>query len=88
MGKSKGAVAITNYDKLIIAKIKTCCSNFRSSGFNPWRSSDLDPCRSSGGVELRSRGDRSVERQSREGCRVEKIMKGIEGRWVSEFCDT
>ena len=86
MGKSKGAVAITNYDKLITANIKTCCSNFRNSGFNPWRSSDFDPYRSSGvdrsssGVELRSRGDRSVERQSKEGCRVERILKGIEGR--------
>ena len=29
MGKSKGVVAIMNYGEVIIAKIKTCCSNFR-----------------------------------------------------------
>ena len=83
-----------NYSKVITANIKTCRSNFRSGGFDPWRSSDLNPCRSSGvdrsssGVELRSGGDRSVERQSEEGRRVERIMKGIEDSWVSEFCDT
>ena len=37
MGKSKGAVAITNYDEVIAAKIKTCHNNFRSGGFDPWR---------------------------------------------------
>ena len=93
MGKSKEAVAITNYDKVINAKIKTYYSNFRSDGFDPWRSSDFDPWRSNdfdpyrssgidrsnNGVELRSGGDKSVERQSEEGYRVEIIMKGIEG---------
>ena len=93
MGKSKGAAAITNYNKVITAKIKTCRSNFRSGGFDPWRSSDIDPCRSndvdrsSSGVELRSGGDRSVRRQFEEGRRVERIMKEIEGSEVSEFCD-
>ena len=87
-------MAITNYGEVITAKIKTCCSNFRSGGFDPWRSIDFDPCRSSGvdrnsnGVELRNGGDRSVGKQSEEGCRVERIMKGIVGSWVSEFCDT
>ena len=86
-------MAITNYGEVITAKIKTYYSNFRSSGSDPWRSSDFDPCKSSGvnrsnsGVELRSGGDRSVGRRSEEGCRVERIMKGIEGSWVSEFCD-
>ena len=94
MGKLKGAVTITNYGEVITAKIKTCCSNFRSGSFDPWRSSDFDPYRSSGvdrcssGVELRGGGDRSVERQSEEGRRVERIMKEIESSWVSEFCDT
>ena len=87
-------MAITNYDEVITAKVKTCCSNFRSGSFDPWRSSDSDPCTSSGvnrcssGVELWSGGDRSVGRQSKEGRLVERIMKGIEGSWVSEFCDT
>ena len=87
-------MAITNYGEVIVAKIKTCRSNFKSGGFNPWSSSYFDPCRSSGvdrsssGVELQSGGDRSVGRQSKEGCRVERIMKGIKGSWVSEFCDT
>ena len=82
MGKSKGAVAITNYDEVIIAKIKTCRSNFRSGDFDPWRSSNFYPCRSNGvnrsssGVELRSEGDRSVGRQTEEGFRVERIIKG------------
>ena len=94
MGKSKGAVAITNYDEVIIAKIKTCRRNFRRGGFYPWRSSNFYPCRSNGvnrssnGVELQSEGDRSVGRQTEEGFQVERIMKGIEGSWVSEFCDT
>ena len=44
--------------------------------------------RSSSGVELRSDDYRSVGRQSEEGRRVERIMKGIEGSRVSEFCDT
>ena len=93
MRKSKGAAAITNYDEVIAAKIKTCHSNFRSGGFDPWRSSDFDPCRSSdvdrssSGVELRSSGDKSIGRQSKEGCRVERIMKGIKGSGVSECCD-
>ena len=87
-------MAITNYDEVIAAKIKTCRSNFRSGDFDPWRSSDFDSCRSSGvdrsrsGVELRSGSNRSVGLQSEEGCRVERIMKGIEGSGVSEFCDT
>ena len=57
-----------NYNKVIVAKIKACRSNFRSGGFDPWRSSDFDPCRSSdvdrssSGVELRSGGDRLVGR--------------------------
>ena len=82
MGKSKGAVAITNYNEVIAAKIKTCRNNFRSGDFDPWRSSDFDPCRSNGvdrsssGVELRSEDNRSVGRQSEEGRRVERIMKG------------
>ena len=86
-------MAITNYDKVIAAKIKTCRSNFKSGSFDPWRSSDFNPYRSGGvdrsssGVKLRSRGDRSIERQSEEGRRVERIMKGIEGSWVIEFCD-
>ena len=86
--------AITNYDEVIAAKIKTCRSNFKSGGFDPWRSSDFDPCRSnvvdrsSSGVELRNDGERSFERQFEEGRRVERIMKGIEGSGVSEFCDT
>ena len=93
MGKSKGAAAITNYNEVIAEKIKTCRNNFRSDDFNHWRSSDFDPCRSSGvdrsssGVDLRSSDDRSVGRQSEEGRRVERIMKGIEGSEVSEFCD-
>ena len=93
MGKSKGAVAITNYDEVIAAKIKTCRNKFRSGGFDPWISSNFDPCRSSdvdqsrSGVELRSGGHRSVRRQSEEGRRVERIMKRIEGSGVSEFCD-
>ena len=94
MGKSKGAVVVTNYDEAIATNIKTCCNNFRSGGFDPWRSSDFNPCRSSGvdrsssGVELRSGDDRSIGRQSEEGRRVKKIMKEIEGSVVSEFCDT
>ena len=78
-------MTIMNCGEVIIAKIKTCCSNFRSGGFDPWRSSDFDPCRSSGvdrsssGVELRSGGDRSVRRKSEEGRREERIMKWIEG---------
>ena len=39
--------AITNYDEVIAAKIKTCHNNFSSGRFDPWRSSDFDPCRSS-----------------------------------------
>ena len=64
IGEIKGAVAITNYGEVIIAKIKTCRSNFRSGSFDPWRSSNFYPCRSNGvnrsssGVELRSEGDR------------------------------
>ena len=87
-------MAITNYGEVITAKIKTYRSNFRSGGFDPWRSSDFYPCRSSGvnrsssGVELQRGGDRSVGRQSEEGRQVERIMKGNEGSWVSEFCDT
>ena len=87
-------MAITNYGKVIAAKIKTCRSNFKNGSFDPWTSSDFDPYKSNGvdqsssGVELRSRGDRSIERQSKEGRRVERIMKGIEGSWVIEFCDT
>ena len=81
-----------NYDEVIAAKIKTCLSNFKSDSFDPWRSNDFNPCsdvdRSSSGVELRSGGYRSVGRQSKEGRRVERIMKGIEGSRVSEFCDT
>ena len=75
-------MAITNYGEVITAKIRTCRSNFRSGGINPWRSSDFDPCRSNGidrscgGVELRSEGDRSVGWQSEEGRQVERIMKG------------
>ena len=94
MGKSKGAVVITNYDEVIAAKIKTCRSNFRSDGLDTWRSSNFDPCRSRGvdqssnGVELQSGGDKSIGRQSEEGRWVERIMKVIEGSWVSEFCDT
>ena len=94
LGKSKGAVAITNYNEVIATKIKTHRNNFRSGGFDPWRSSNFNPCRSSGvdrsssGVKLQSGGDRSVRRQSEEGRRVERIMKGIEGNGVSEFCDT
>ena len=85
MGKSKGAVAITNYDKAIVVKIKTCRSNFRSDDFDTWRNNDFYPCRSSGvdrsssGVKLQSGGDRSIGRQSEEGRGVERIMKGIEG---------
>ena len=92
MGKLKGAAAITNYDEVIAAKIKTCRSNFKSDCFDPWRSNDFDPCRSSGvnrsssGVELRSGGDRSVGRQPEEGRRVERIMNRIEDSEVSEFC--
>ena len=94
LGRSKGAVAITNYGEVIIAKIKTCRSNFKSGGFDPWRSSDFDPCRSSSvdrsssSVDLPSGGDRSVGRRSEEGRQVERIMKEIKGSWVSEFCDT
>ena len=91
-----------NYNKVIAAKIKTCHSNFRSGGFDPWRSNDFDPwrsidfnpCRSSGvsrssrGVELRKGDDRSIGRQFEEGRWVERIMKGSEGSRVSEFCDT
>ena len=86
MGKSKGVVAITNYGEVIVTKIKTCRSNFRRGGFDPWRSSGVD--RSSSGVKLWSGGDISVGRQFEEGRRVERIMKGIKGSWVSEFCDT
>ena len=86
MGKSKGTTNITNYDKVIAAKIKTCRNNFRSDG-DPWRSSDFDPCRSSDVNRSSSDGDRLVERQSKEGLWVERIMKGIEGSEVSEFCD-
>ena len=85
LGRSKGAVVITNYGEVIIVKIKTCRSNFKSGGFNPCRSNDID--RSSSGVELLSGGDRSVGQQSEEGRRVERIMKEIKGSWVSEFCD-
>ena len=87
-------MAITNYDEVITAKIKTCRSNFRSGGFNPWKSNNFDPYRSSSvgrsssGVELWSGDDRSVGRRSEEGCQVERIMNGIEVSWVSEFCDT
>ena len=87
-------MAITNYNEIIAAKIKTCRNNFRSGGFDPWRSSYFESCRSSGvdrsssGVELRSGGDRSVGRQSKEGRRVERIMKGIENSGVGKFCDT
>ena len=87
-------MVITNYGEVIIVKIKTCRSNFKSGGFNPWRSSDFDSCisndvdRSSSGVEHLSGGDRSVGQQSEEGRRVERIMKKIKGSWVSEFCDT
>ena len=87
-------MVITNYGKVIIVKIKTCRSNFKSGGFDPWRSNDFDPCRSNGvdrsssGVKLLSGGDRLVEQQSEEGRRVERIMKEIKGSWVSEFCDT
>ena len=94
MERSKGAVVITNYGEVIIVKIKTCRSNFKSGGFNPWRSSDFNPCRSndvdrsSSGVELLCGGDRSVGQQSEKGCRVERIMKEIKDSWVSEFCDT
>ena len=77
LGKSKGAVAITNYGEVIAAKIKTCHSNFRSGSFDPWRSSDFDPCRNSG-VKLWSNADRLIGRQSEEGRRVERIRKGIE----------
>ena len=59
--------AITNYDKVIVAKIKTCRNNFRSGGFDPLRSSDFDPYRSSSSIKVRSSGielrrgdDRSV----------------------------
>ena len=74
-------MVITNYGEVITAKIKTCRSNFRSGGFDPWRSSNFDPCRSSGvdrsssGVELKNEGDRSVGQQFKEGRRVERIMK-------------
>ena len=94
MGRSKGAVVITNYGEVIIVKIKTCHRNFKSGGFDLWRSSDFDPCRSNGvdrsssGVELLSGGDRSIGQQSEEGRQVERIMKEIKGSWVSEFCDT
>ena len=94
LGRSKGAVVITNYGEVIIVKIKTCRSNFKSGDFDPWRSSDFDPCRSndvdrsSSGVELLSGGDRSVGQQSEEGRQVERIMKEIKGSWVNEFCDT
>ena len=44
--------AITNYDEVIVAKIKTCRSNFRSGGFDPWRSSDFDPYRSSSSIKV------------------------------------
>ena len=87
-------MAITNYDEVITTKIKTCHSNFRSGGFNPWRSNGFDPYRSSGvdrsssGVELWSGGDISVGRQSKEGRRVERIMNEIEVSWISKFCDT
>ena len=73
-----------NYDEVITTIIKTCRSNFRSGGFDPWRSINFDPCRSSdvdrssSGVELRSGGDKSVRWQSEEGCRVERIMKEID----------
>ena len=83
-----------NYDEVITTKIKTCRSNFRSGGFDPWRSNDFDPYRSSrvdqssSGVELWSGGDRSIGRQSKKGRRVKRIMNGIEVSWVSEFCDT
>ena len=92
MGKSKEEAAITNYNEVIATKIKTCRINFRSGGFDPW-SSDFDPCRSSNvdrssnGVKLRSDDDRSIGRQFEEGRRVERIIKGIEGSGVSEFCD-
>ena len=35
LGRSKGAVVITNYGEVIIVKIKTCRSNFKSGGFDP-----------------------------------------------------
>ena len=65
-----------NYGEVIAAKIKTCRSNFRSGGFDPWRSSSVN--RSSSGVELRSGGDRSIGRQSEEGRWVKRIRRGIE----------
>ena len=83
-----------NYDEVITVKIKTCRSNFRSGGFDPWRSNDFNPYRSSGvnrsssGVELWSGGDRSIGQQSEEGHQVERIMNGIKVSWVSEFCYT
>ena len=91
LGKSKGVAATTNYNKVIAAKIKNFRSNFKSGDFDPWRSSDFDPCRSnevdqsSSGVMLRSSDDRLVGRQSEEGRRVEKIMKGIEGSGLVNF---
>ena len=95
-------MAITNNGEIIAAKIKTCRSNFRRGGFDPWRSSNFDPWRSSdfdpsrrsgvnrssSGVKLWSGGDRSVRRKFEEGHQVERIMKGIKGSWVSEFYDT
>ena len=78
IGEIKRSGGYHEFNKVIIAKIKICCSNFRSGGFDPWRSSDFDPYRSSG-IKLRSGGDRSVGRQSEEGRREERIMKGIEG---------
>ena len=83
-----------NYGEVIVTKIKTCRSHFRSGNFDPRRSSDFDPCRSGGvnrsssGVELRSDDDRSVRQQSEEGHWVERIMKEIEDSGVSEFCNT
>ena len=76
LGKSKGVAAIMNYGEIIAVKIKACRNNFRRGGFDPWRSSDVD--RSSIGVKLRSDDNRSIRRQSEEGCRVERIRKGIE----------
>ena len=93
IGESKGAAAITNYDEVIVAKIKTCRSNFRSGSFNPWRSSDFDLCRSSdvdrssGGAELKAMATNRLDDSLRRG-RVERIMKGVEGSGDSEFCDS
>ena len=60
-------MVITNYGEVIIVKIKTCRSNFKSGGFDPLRSSDFDPCRSNGvdrsssGVEFVLISDQELE---------------------------